>query len=56
MMIKKYDPIKAGMRPLLAKTLQNALSHRIAKEFPRIGGPRICQLCAHRSGDCLYWI
>ena len=45
-MIKKYDPLKASMRPLLAKTLQNALSHRIAKEFPRIGGPRICQLCA----------
>ena len=36
MVIKKYDPLKAGMRPLLAKTLQNALSHRIAKEFPRI--------------------
>jgi hypothetical protein len=46
MMIKKYDPLKSGMRPLLAKTLQNALSHRIAQEFPRIGGPRICQLCA----------
>ena len=50
MMIKKYDPIKAGMRPLLAKTLQNALSHRIAQEFPRIGGPRICQLCAEMIG------
>jgi len=46
MMNKKYDPLKSGLRPLLAKTLQNALSHRIAKEFPRIGGPRICQLCA----------
>jgi DNA-binding CsgD family transcriptional regulator len=45
-MIKKYDPLKAGLQPLLAKTLENALSHRIAAEFPRIGGPRICKLCA----------
>ena len=45
-MIKKHDPLKSSLRPLLAKTLQNALSHRIAKEFPRIGGPRICKLCA----------
>jgi hypothetical protein len=36
---KKYSP-------LLGKTLKNALAHRIAKEFPRIGGPRIRQLCA----------
>jgi len=26
--------------------LRNAVAHRIAKEFPRIGGPRICHLCA----------
>jgi len=45
-MIKKADPIKAGFKPLLAKTLENALAHRISKEFPRIGGPRICKLCA----------
>ena len=30
----------------MAKTLKNALAHRIEKEFPRIGGPRICKLCA----------
>jgi hypothetical protein len=36
---KKYGPLRE-------KTLRNALAHRIAKEFPRIGGPRICQLCA----------
>jgi DNA-binding CsgD family transcriptional regulator len=29
-----------------AKTLRNALAHRIGKEFPRIGGPRIRELCA----------
>jgi len=45
-MIKKTDSLKAGLKPLLAKTLENALSHRIAKEFPRIGGARICKLCA----------
>jgi hypothetical protein len=39
-MIKKTDSLKAGLKPLLAKTLENALAHRIAKEFPRIGGPR----------------
>jgi hypothetical protein len=36
---KKYGPIRE-------KTLRNALAHRIVKEFPRIGGRRICQLCA----------
>ena len=45
-MIKKYDSLKAGLKPLLAKTLENSLAHRISKEFPRIGGPRICKLCA----------
>lgn len=38
-MIKKF-------KPLLDKTLKNALAHRISKEFPRIGGPRIQQMCA----------
>jgi len=38
--------LRDGLKPLLAKTLENALAHRIAKEFPRIGGPRICKLCA----------
>jgi hypothetical protein len=32
--------------PLQAKTIKNALAHRIRHEFPRIGGPRIGQLCA----------
>ncbi len=45
-MINKTDRVKAGLEPLLAKTLENALAHRIEKEFPRIGGPRICKLCA----------
>lgn len=45
-MANKIDRLKAGIRPLLDKTLENALSRRIAEEFPRIGGTRICKLCA----------
>jgi DNA-binding CsgD family transcriptional regulator len=40
------DITKARYGPLQAKTLKNVLAHRIHKEFPRIGGPRIRQLCA----------
>jgi hypothetical protein len=40
------DFVKARFGPLQAKTLKNVLAHRIHKEFPRIGGPRIRQLCA----------
>ena len=36
---KKYGPLRD-------KTLRNALAHLIVKHFPRIGGRRICQLCA----------
>ena len=42
----KPDYIRKKFLPLQAKTLQNALANRVAKEFPRIGGPRIQQLCA----------
>jgi len=42
----KTDPLRAGLAPLHDKTLENALAHRIQKEFPRIGGPRIRRLCA----------
>lgn len=42
----KPNYIRKKYGPMQAKTLQNALSARIAKEFPRIGGPRIRQLCA----------
>ena len=40
------DYIRKKFGPLREKTLQNALAHRIEKEFPRIGGPRIRGLCA----------
>jgi len=42
----KADPLRKRYAPLKDKTLQNALAHRIGKEFPRIGGPRILELCA----------
>jgi Protein of unknown function (DUF1670) len=45
-MSSQPDFIRKQFGPLRDKTLKNALAHRIAKEFPRIGGPRICQLCA----------
>jgi Protein of unknown function (DUF1670) len=45
-MSSKPDFIRQKFGPLRDKTLKNALAHRIATEFPRIGGPRICQLCA----------
>ena len=45
-MSKQPDFIRKKFGPLREKTLRNALAHRIVKEFPRIGGPRICQLCA----------
>ena len=63
-MPRKTDHLHSGLRPLLDKTLENALSHRIEKEFPRIGGPRIRQLCAEmilevvhshmRAKECLH--
>jgi len=42
----KPDPVRKRFGPLLDKTLENALAHRIGKEFPRLGGPRILALCA----------
>jgi hypothetical protein len=45
-MSSKPDFIRKKFGPLRDKTLRNAVAHRIAKDFPRIGGERICQLCA----------
>jgi hypothetical protein len=42
----KPDYVRKKFAPLLDKTLKNALSHRIAQQFPRLGGERICSLCA----------
>lgn len=40
------DYVRDRFRPLLDKTLENAVSACIGREFPRIGGPRIRELCA----------
>jgi Protein of unknown function (DUF1670) len=45
-MSSQPDFIRKKYGPLREKTLKNAIAHRIVKEFPRIGGRRICQLCA----------
>jgi len=40
------DFLRKKYGPLLAKSLETALAHCIAEQFPRIGGPRIQHLCA----------
>jgi len=45
-MSSQPDFIRKKFGPLRDKTLRNALAHRISTQFPRIGGPRICDLCA----------
>lgn len=45
-MSRAPDYVKKHYRPLLQKTLQNALSRVIGEQFPRIGGARIRGLCA----------
>jgi hypothetical protein len=42
----KADYVRKKFAPLLDKTLKNALAYAISREFPRMGGERICQLCA----------
>jgi hypothetical protein len=42
----KPDYVRKKFAPQLDKTLKNALAHRIACEFPRIGGERMRALCA----------
>jgi len=45
-MSRKPDYVRKHFAPLLQKNLQNAVSHVIGEQFPRIGGPRIRELCA----------
>jgi hypothetical protein len=42
----KADYLTKHYSPLLSKNLRQAVAHRIAKEFPRIGGPRMVERCA----------
>ncbi|MCK4659621.1 MAG: DUF1670 domain-containing protein [Phycisphaerae bacterium] len=50
-MSHKPDYVRKHYGPLLQKTLQNAVSHVIGEQFPRIGGPRIRELCAQMILD-----
>jgi len=50
-MSRKPDYVRGHYGPLLAKTLQNALAHVMGEQFPRIGGPRIRELCAQMILD-----
>jgi len=40
------DSLKKKFNPLKDKTLHSAIAQRVATEFPRIGGPRMRDLCA----------
>ena len=40
------DYVRKKYGPLQEKTMQNGVAHTIAEQFPRIGGPRIRELCA----------
>ena len=46
MNLKTIDYKKKKYAPLLARTLKNALIQKLGKEFPRLGGHRILDLCA----------
>ena len=52
-MSRKPDYLHKHYAPLLQKTLQNAVSHVIGEQFPRIGGPRIRALCAEMILDVI---
>jgi hypothetical protein len=52
-MSRTPDYLRKRYASLLQKTLQNALSHLMAQQFPRIGGPRIRQLCAQMILDLI---
>jgi hypothetical protein len=45
------DYVQKKFGPLLDKTLENAVAACIGREFPRLGGPRIRELCARMLLD-----
>jgi len=45
-MISKCDSVRKSYTPMKTKTLRNALYHRLSKEMPHLGGPRLRELCA----------
>ena len=46
MISPKLDRVRRMFGPLREKNLRNALAHVIGRDFPRIGGDRIRELCA----------
>jgi DNA-binding CsgD family transcriptional regulator len=42
----KVDSIRKHYQPLLSKSLQGSLAQCMGENFPRLGGPRMLQLCA----------
>jgi hypothetical protein len=47
------DYVRQKFAPLLDKSLKNALATCLGREFPRIGGPRIRELCAQLVLDLI---
>jgi Protein of unknown function (DUF1670) len=45
------DVLRKKFGPLKARNLKNAIAQQITAEFPHIGGPRICSLCAELIMD-----
>lgn len=46
MMARHVDDVKSKFRPLKDRTVVNSLAQCLHEQFPRIGGPRIRNLCA----------
>jgi hypothetical protein len=44
--MREVDYVRKKFKPLLDRGLRQALAQRLGKEFPRLGGPRILDLCA----------
>jgi len=44
--MREVDSLQKSFRPFLDRGLRQALAQRLGQEFPRIGGPRILDLCA----------
>jgi hypothetical protein len=48
---KRIDFVEKRFKTLRDKNLQTALAHRIKEDFPRLGGPRIVDLCVEMILD-----
>ena len=50
----KPDYLRKRYGPMREKSLKNAISYRIARDFPRVGGERIRQFCAEAILEVVY--